>query len=93
MQYKVVVEEGGVVNEVFDFSGFMGTVESKIEYILEPDVEGSDRALIDFDDLTNRTTTQQWCNGVRSARAFGGPKLCSHVPCIKWQPVSIINLF
>lgn len=50
--YKVVVEgEDGVVHEIYDLNGFMGTVGSQIHYCLDPDVPGSDRALVDFGDL------------------------------------------
>lgn len=55
VKYKVVIEdEVGVVREIFDLGSFMGTVGSKIAYCLDPDIPGSDRALIDFVDVVGR---------------------------------------
>lgn len=92
VQYKLVIEEAGIVNEVFDFSGFMGTVESGIEYVLEPDLEGSDRALVDFPDLTNCGMAEISGKGVQNPVSVG-QRLCTHPSSSKWRDVNVMMFF
>ena len=44
-------EKRGTVLSIYDLNGFMGTIGSNIEYYLEPDVEASDYAVMDFADV------------------------------------------
>ena len=37
VQFKVVVDEGGIVSQIYDFQGFVGTIGSKISYTLQGD--------------------------------------------------------
>ncbi|KAL1389670.1 hypothetical protein HDK64DRAFT_336722 [Phyllosticta capitalensis] len=48
---QVVIEEEGVVHSRYTFSGSMGTPGSQVEYWLEPDVEGSEEAVVRATDL------------------------------------------
>ena len=98
VQFKVMVEEEGVVHEIFDLNGFMGTVGSTIEYSLEPDVEASDRALIDFADLL---ADEEAAAGARSDRCEGlwnaehpmGMKWWCHAERPRWKPVELMKFF
>jgi len=65
---KVFVEEDGVLHHRFMFRGFMGTVASRIEYCLDPDVEGSEEPLASLADLLlvkkeDEVGTEGWCEG------------------------------
>lgn len=50
---RVIIEEEGMIKSVHTMRAFMGAVGSKIEYSLEPDVKGSDDALLSIKDLVN----------------------------------------
>lgn len=67
---EIVVEEDGVVMDRFTFE-HMGTHGSPIEYVLEPDVEGSVDAVIGVADLMLGGPARG-VGGV-SPRGFGGP--------------------
>ena len=80
-QYKVVIhDETGVVREVTDLGGFIGTAGSKIDYTLDPDVPGSNHALIDFEDIVGRrdkiirTGVQPATSGSSSSLSIGRRK-------------------
>ncbi|KAF2767182.1 hypothetical protein EJ03DRAFT_161295 [Teratosphaeria nubilosa] len=50
--FNVVVEdEDGRISEKHVIGSYLGNMESRIEYCLEPDVEGSHYALVDFGDV------------------------------------------
>ena len=98
VQYKLVVEEDGVVHEIFDFNGFMGTVGSKIDYSLEPDVEGSDHALIDFDDLVRGDeeglgSAKDTCRGAWNVEHSGGAKWWGHQERPRWRSIDLMKFF
>lgn len=65
---KIIVEEDGILHHRFTFRGFMGTLNSKIEFCLEPDVEGSDEPLAGLGDLLlvkkeEDVGADGWCSG------------------------------
>jgi hypothetical protein len=65
---KIIVEEDGILHHRFTFRGFMGTLNSKIEFWLEPDVEGSDEPLAGLGDLLlvkkqEEVSADGWCSG------------------------------
>ncbi len=90
MQFKVIVEEEGLVKEIFDFQGFMGTIGSRIRYCLEPDVEGSDVALVNFGDLMGGEGREDVCGGGGKAGMEKGKEGCKgewnarHPDGVKW---------
>ena len=105
VQFKVIVEEEGIVKEIFDFQGFIGTIGSRIRYCLEPDVEGSDVALVNFSDLTRgdgqvggkeKGETQkgmEWCNGEGNSRHPDGVKWGGHCERPRWKAVELQKFF
>lgn len=77
VRFKVVVQEGDVVREIFDLNGFVGEIGSAVEYSLEPDVPGSDQAWIDFPDVVagrEETACGDSCRGLWNASHPGGYK-------------------
>ncbi|KAL8763754.1 MAG: hypothetical protein Q9184_000546 [Pyrenodesmia sp. 2 TL-2023] len=94
--YRVIIEEDGVVQEMFDIEGYMGTVGSKITYTLESDVPGSDNALIDFPDLVNGTkevSPRDGCTGMWNASHHTGKKWWSHTERYRYHPVDLRRFF
>ena len=95
--HVTVAEEDGQVIECYDFEGFMGTVGSKIWYTLEPDVQGSDDALIDVGDLMSggreRETGKDGCTGLWNASHHGGKKWWSHAERWRYQRIDLRRFF
>ncbi|KAF2760939.1 hypothetical protein EJ05DRAFT_247336 [Pseudovirgaria hyperparasitica] len=48
---KIIVEEDGRVQSIHEIGGFIGQIGSAIDFMLEPDIEGSDTALAQVDDI------------------------------------------
>lgn len=96
VQYKVVVEEDGVVHEIYDLNGFMGTIGSRINYSLDADVPGSDHALIDFSDLmggedeTGRTDS---CRGTWNAGHPVGVRWWQHTERPRYSALDLMTFF
>ena len=96
VHFKVVVEAGGVVHEIYDLNGFMGTVGSKIQYNLEPDVPGSDEALIDFpDNIEGKVETggKDACRGEWNAGHPLGVRWWQHTARPKYTSVDLMKFF
>ena len=96
VQFKVIVEEEGVVHHVYDFNGFMGTIGSRITYNLEPDIPGSDESLIDMDDLSagNReAAVKDGCTGLWNASHPEGKRWWGHVERYRYFPLDLQKLF
>lgn len=96
VQFKVVVEEEGVVQQVYDFNGFMGTIGSKITYNLEPDIPGSDESLVDVDDIgagIKETAVKDGCTGLWNASHHEGKRWWGHVERYRYFPLDIQKLF
>ncbi|KAI4132722.1 MAG: hypothetical protein LQ338_000552 [Usnochroma carphineum] len=94
--FRVIVDEDGVVQEVFDIDGFIGTVGSKITYSLEADVPGSDSALIDFPDLVDGSkeiAPRDGCTGMWNASHHAGKKWWSHTERSRYRPVDLQRFF
>lgn len=95
--FQVVVEdEGGVVGEVYEFDGFMGTIGSRIMYSLEPDVPASDDPLIDFEDLINEgkeTSPKDGCVGMWNASHHAGKRWWNHTERGRWMPIDLQRFF
>ncbi|KAL9608530.1 MAG: hypothetical protein Q9167_006644 [Letrouitia subvulpina] len=94
--FKVVVEEDGRVQEIFDLCGYIGTIGSKIRYSLEPDVPGNDRALIDFSDLfggAEEMAPKGGCTGMWNASHHAGKKWWHHAERHRFRPVDLHKFF
>ncbi|KAI9796245.1 MAG: hypothetical protein M1833_006414 [Piccolia ochrophora] len=96
IRFKVVVEEDGVVNNVFLIHDFMGTVGSKISYSLVPDVLGSDDAVIGMNDLLDtrkETDCRDGCTGLWNSECPGGKKWWSHRERSRWRRTDLERFF
>ena len=96
VQFKVVVEENGIVHEIYDLNGFMGTIGSKIHYDMEPDIPGSDHALIDFPDVVGRKEEfggKELCRGTWNAGHPVGVKWWQHTERPKYTAVDLMKFF
>ncbi|KAL9598381.1 MAG: hypothetical protein Q9219_004543 [cf. Caloplaca sp. 3 TL-2023] len=94
--FQVVVEADGIVQEVFDIQGFIGTIGSNISYNLDPDVPGSDNALIDFPDLTDgckEIAPRDGCTGLWNASHHAGKKWWNHTERYRYHPVELQRFF
>ncbi|KAL8843298.1 MAG: hypothetical protein Q9170_000156 [Blastenia crenularia] len=94
--FHVVVEEDGVVHEIFDIPGYIGTVGSPINYNLDPDVPGSDNALIDLPDLVDGSkefAPKDGCTGMWNASHHAGKKWWNHTERYRYLPVDLQRFF
>ena len=96
--FKVIIEEDGVVEQVYDLNGFIGTIGSKITYCLDPDVHGSDDAVIDFPDLMSgkaeaTVRRDHGCRGLWNASDHGGKKWWEHEERYRYQPIELRRFF
>ncbi|KAL8904296.1 MAG: hypothetical protein Q9207_003360 [Kuettlingeria erythrocarpa] len=94
--YRVIIEHDGVVHEMFDIEGYMGTVESKITYTLDSDIPGSDNALIDFPDLVDGSKEvhpRDGCTGMWNASHHTGKKWWNHTERYRYHPVDLQRFF
>lgn len=96
VQFRVEVEENGIVNQAIDLPGFVGTIGSKITYNLEPDIPGDDKSLIDFSDLTDGTKeieVKDGCTGMWNASHHGGKRWWSHTERYRYRPFGLQKFF
>lgn len=96
VQFKVVVEEDGVVHEIYDLNGFMGTIGSRITYSLEPDIPGSDKALVDFADVVSangEVAMSDTCTGSWNASRRAGPQRWQHTERPRYKYVDLQMFF
>jgi len=96
VQFKVLVQEDEVVREIFDLNGFVGEIGSRIEYDLEPDVPGSDIALVDFVDVISSrddTGAKNICRGMWNAKHPGGRGWWGHSERGRWRHVDLQQFF
>ncbi len=96
VQFKVVVEEDGLIRQVYDFNGFVGRIGSQIQYTLKPDVPNSDNAVIDFADLTDGTkeaNVKDGCTGMWNASHPAGKKWWSHTERYRWRVIDLQRFF
>lgn len=96
--FKVIIEEDGVVKQVYDLNGFMGTIGSRITYSLDPDVPMSDDAVVDFPDLMSgkaeaTVKRDHGCRGLWNASDHGGKKWWEHEERYRYQPLDLKRFF
>lgn len=96
IQFKVIVEENGVLNQVIDLPGFVGTIGSKITYNLEPDIHGDDKGLVDIFDLmdgTKEVLVKDGCTGMWNASHHGGKRWWNHTERYRFNPFELQKFF
>ncbi|KAK4697666.1 hypothetical protein P7C71_g432, partial [Lecanoromycetidae sp. Uapishka_2] len=97
VQFKVTVEEDGIIQEIFDLNGFIGEIGSRITYSLEPDVPGSDIALVDFEDLMSPSVREdgerESCKGLWNAKHPAGKAWWGHRERGRWRHVDLQQFF
>lgn len=96
VQFRVIVEENSMAHQIFDFQGFTGAIGSKITYSLEPDVPGSDTALVDFDDVISGREEiggNNFCKGGWNANHTDGNKWWQHAERPRYRPVELAKFF
>lgn len=85
----------------FEIAGFMGTIGSKIDYVLDADIEGSDECGVQVADLLVKEQGRegskiQVCDGRWNAWDEWGDRAkkgWQHKERLKWKPVEIRRLF
>lgn len=94
---KIVVEEEGVVQHTYTMRAFMGRVGSKIDYWLEPDVEGSKEAIISLADMISakrERANEKVCVGPVTAKELEEKKaIWSHRPKRRGRSLELKGLF
>ncbi|KAH0555910.1 hypothetical protein GP486_006143 [Trichoglossum hirsutum] len=96
VQFKLVVEEDGIVKQIFHMNGFMGSIGSGINYSLAPDVKGSDNAVIDVNDLTggeNEYNVRDGCTGMWNAMHPAGKRWWYHTERYRFRRVDLEKFF
>ena len=96
VQFKVVVEEDGLVSEIYDLNGFIGTIGSQISYSLTPDMLGKDDAVLDFGDLldvSREVSPNDGCTGQWNNHNRAGPKWWSHTERARFQVIDLQRFF
>lgn len=94
--FRVVIEEDGIVQEIFDINGYIGTLGSNISYNLDPDVPGSDNALINFPDLVDgskEVTPKDGCTGMWNASHHAGKKWWNHTERYRYHSIDLQRFF
>ncbi|KAI9871791.1 MAG: hypothetical protein M1830_002451, partial [Pleopsidium flavum] len=95
-QFKVVVDEDGLIQQVYDFNGFIGKIGSKVTYTLKPDVPNSDKAVIDIGDLLDagkESNVKDGCTGLWNASHPTGKKWWSHTERYRWKIIELQRFF
>lgn len=96
VSFRVTIEEEGEVIEYYDFEDFMGTIGSRISYTLDPDVPGSDDALIDVGDLMSggrEMAPKDGCTGLWNAANAMGKKWWSHTERWRYGAEDLMKFF
>ena len=97
--FRAIVSEDDVVNAIFDFQGFVGTIGSQIYYSLKPDVGGigvgrEEKAVVSVDDLrVGEGEGKEGCEGKWNQGCPGGKKWWWHRERARWREVDVEKLF
>ncbi|MCJ1473835.1 hypothetical protein MMC13_002487 [Lambiella insularis] len=101
--FKIVVDEGGYVSQIYDLPGFMGTIGSRIDYVLRPDVAGSEDALCGWGDLLKgeegrggdgkQERELEGCTGLWNASHPAGKKWWWHGERVRWREMELERFF
>lgn len=93
---KIIVEEDGVVQQVYTMRSYMGQLNSQIEYSLEPDAEGSNDAILGLGHLISAKREdgmEAMCTGPVNEREVEGKRVWSHRPKRKGRGLEMQQLF
>ena len=96
VQFKVVIDEGGVVKQIYDFNGFLGQIGSKMFYSLKPDVIGKEGEAIATVAQMRRGEEEEGkegCTGLWNASHHAGKKWWWHRERGRWRPVEMDSFF
>lgn len=94
VQFKVIVEEEGIVKHIFDFPGFVGTIGSRIAYSLRGDVTGSEHAVAGIGDLRRgEGEGKEGCTGMWNASHHAGKRWWWHRERGRWKGAGLDALF
>jgi len=96
VQFKVVVDEDGLIRQVYDFNGFIGKIGSRITYTLKPDMPNSDNAVIDIGDLVDgpkEGNVKDGCTGLWNASHPAGKKWWGHTERYRWRVIDLQRFF
>ncbi|RDL42182.1 RNI-like protein [Venustampulla echinocandica] len=106
-QFHIIIwDENGQFIERHALGGFLGSIQSKISYILKPDLDGSDESLMGVEALLDggeETNVRDGCTGswnldlgIQGGSASAGKKekdRWRHSERGRWRPLSVENLF
>ena len=93
-QFKVIVDEEGVVKHIIDLPGFVGTVGSRIAYSLKGDVAGSENAVAGIGDLRRgEGDGKEGCTGMWNASHHAGKRWWWHRERGRWKDVGLNSVF
>lgn len=93
---KIVVEEEGEILHTFTMRAYIGQLGSKIDYSLDPDVEGSNDAILGLADLISskgEDRVENMCTGPVNEREVEGKKVWGHRPRRRGRGLEIKQLF
>ena len=96
VRFRVMIEEDGLIKQVFNIPDFVGAIGSNITYSLTPDVHGSDSAVIDMADLidgSRELDARDGCTGVWNSEHPGGKKWWSHVERYRYRRIDLARFF
>ncbi|MCJ1350568.1 MAG: hypothetical protein MMC33_000549 [Icmadophila ericetorum] len=94
VQFKVVIDEGGIVKQIYDFNGFLGQIGSQIFYSLKPDVLGKEEAIATVAQMRKGDEDgKEGCTGLWNASHHAGKKWWWHRDRPRWRPVELDSFF
>jgi hypothetical protein len=101
----ILWDENGAFQERHAVGTYLGQLQSQIDYVLSPDLEGSDDSLIGVDDLldgSEETNVRDGCTGSwhadikhkgSSVSAKKGKERWVHTERGRWKDLSVDRLF
>ena len=96
----VIEDEARAVKQILLIPGFAGTSGSPIGFSLQPDVHGSDQALLELADLIDggrgrekEREVRDGCTGAWNNTCAGGKKWWSHTSRGRWKATELSKFF
>ncbi len=96
VQFRILVDEDGILQEEYDINGFLGMIGSRIVYSLAPDLPGSDNAVIDVPDLLDsgkEAHVKDGCTGMWNNHHPAGKKWWSHTERYRYRSADLQKFF
>ncbi|KAI9734673.1 MAG: hypothetical protein M1834_002274 [Cirrosporium novae-zelandiae] len=86
-----------IPTKVLNFAGFLGNLQSRVWYYLEPDMEGSDVAIIEMGDILEEESREQrdkgGCTGKWNLVCRGGRSWWVHTERAHWRRINLGMFF